>query len=46
MTQTVNYLNIYKSIFISIFIFIFGVLIFYLSYFGAKRRGTLINMGE
>ena len=45
-TQTVDYLNIYKSILISVIYFIFGVLIFYISYFGAKRRGTLINMGE
>ena len=45
-TQTVDYLNIYKAILISVIYFIFGVLIFYISYFGAKRRGTLINMGE
>ena len=45
-TQTVDYLNIYKAIIISVIYFIFGVLIFYISYFGAKRRGTLINMGE
>ena len=31
---------------ISIIYFIFGVIIFYVSYFGAKNRGTLINMGE
>ena len=42
----VNYLDIIKSISISIIYFILGVVIFYLSYFGAKERGTLINMGE
>ena len=31
---------------ISLVYFIFGVIIFYISYFGAKKRGTLINMGE
>ena len=46
MNNTVNYLNIFKSISISVIYFIFGVIIFYISYFGAKKRGTLINMGE
>ena len=46
MNNTVNYFNILKSISISLIYFIFGVLIFYISYFGAKKRGTLINMGE
>ena len=45
-TQAVDYFNIYKAILISIIYFIFGVVIFYISYFGAKKRGTLINMGE
>ncbi len=34
------------SIIISFFYFIFGVFIFYIAYFGAKKRGNLINMGE
>ncbi len=46
LDNTVDYFNIIKSIFISIVYFIFGVIIFYSSYLGAKRRGTLINMGE
>ena len=45
-TETVNYFNIMKSIVISFIYFIFGILVFYISYFGAKKRGTLINMGE
>ena len=44
--NSVNYLNILKSISISVVYFIFGVIVFYISYFGAKKRGTLINMGE
>ena len=46
MNNTVNYLNIFKSISISVAYFVFGVIIFYISYFGAKKRGTLMNMGE
>ncbi|MDA9703384.1 ABC transporter permease [Candidatus Pelagibacter bacterium] len=46
MTETVNFTNILKSIIISMIYFCFGVIVFYISYFGAKKRGTLINMGE
>ena len=46
INNTVNYFNIFKSISISVMYFIFGVIIFNISYFGAKKRGTLINMGE
>ena len=46
MNNSVNYYNILKSISISVIYFIFGIIIFYVSYFGAKDRGTLINMGE
>ena len=46
MTGVVNNIDIIRSISLSIIYFIFGVIIFYISYFGAKNRGTLINMGE
>ena len=46
MTCVVNNIDIIRSISLSIIYFIFGVIIFYVSYFGAKNRGTLINMGE
>ena len=42
----VNYYQILKAIVISFIYFVFGIVIFYLSYEGAKNRGTLINMGE
>ncbi len=42
----ISYSQILKAIFISIMYFIIGVIIFYLSYSGAKNRGTLINIGE
>jgi ABC-2 type transport system permease protein len=44
--DTINYYQILKAIFISFAYFVIGVIIFYLSYNGAKNRGTLINMGE
>ena len=46
INDMVNYSQIIKSIGISIIYFILGVFIFYMSYFGARVRGTLINMGE
>tara|TARA_A100001011_G_scaffold316833_1_gene335994 strand:+ start:1927 stop:2484 length:558 start_codon:yes stop_codon:yes gene_type:complete len=46
VNELVDYSQIFKSIFISIAYFIFGVFIFYTAYFGARVRGTLINMGE
>ena len=46
INNTVNYSNIFKSISISMVYFAFGVIVFYISYFGAKKRGTLMNMGE
>ncbi|MEC7099836.1 MAG: ABC transporter permease [Pseudomonadota bacterium] len=42
----ISYYQISKAVVISILYFIFGVILFYLSYAGAKNRGTLINMGE
>ena len=46
INQTVNVSEIIKSILISIIYFILGVVIFYVSYYGAKKKGTLINIGE
>ena len=44
--DTINYVQIFKAIFISFLYFVLGVFVFYSSYKGAKNRGTLINMGE
>ncbi|MDB9796125.1 ABC transporter permease [Pelagibacteraceae bacterium] len=46
INETVNSLQICKGIFISIVYFILSVIIFYTSYYGAKKKGTLINIGE
>ena len=42
----ISYSQILKAIFISFLYFVIGVITFYLSYSGAKNRGTLINIGE
>ena len=42
----VSYKQIIKSIYISCLYFIVGIVVFYCSYFGARIRGTLINIGE
>ena len=42
----INFSQILKAISISFVYFLIGVAVFYLSYDGAKNRGTLINMGE
>ena len=42
----INFSQILKAIFISFVYFLIGVAVFYLSYDGAKNRGTLINMAE
>jgi ABC-2 type transport system permease protein len=42
----INYIQIFKAILISFLYFVIGVVTFYLSYSGARNRGTLINIGE
>ena len=42
----INYSQVLKAILISFLYFMTGIIVFYLSYNGAKNRGTLINMGE
>ena len=46
INDSINYYSIIKSIIISSGYFLFGVAIFYTAYFGARKRGTLINIGE
>ncbi len=46
LNNSVNLFEITKSISISIVYFIIGIVVFYMSYFSAKEKGTLINMGE
>jgi len=46
INNVVNLSEIIKAISISFIYFLIGVSIFYWSYYGARVRGTLINMGE
>jgi ABC-2 type transport system permease protein len=46
INQTINSVAILKGLFISLIYFFLGVAIFYWAYFGAKIKGTLINIGE
>ena len=46
INQTVNMMEIVLSLVISGFYFGLGVATFYIAYYGAKIRGTLINIGE
>ena len=46
LNNSVNWYEIYKSILISLLYFIGGIIVFNMSYSGAKENGTLINMGE
>ena len=46
LNNSVNFFEIIKSILISLVYFVGGETIFYMAYFGAKEKGTLINMGE
>ena len=46
INDIISYNQIFLAIAISIFYFMLGVAVFYISYAGAKVRGTLINVGE
>ena len=46
INDIISYTQIFLAIAISIFYFMLGVVVFYISYAGAKIRGTLINIGE
>jgi len=43
---TVNYKNIITALFLNLFYFVGAVIIFYLAFYGARKKGTLVNMGE
>ena len=46
INDIISYSQIFLAITISFFYFMLGVAVFYISYAGAKIRGTLINVGE
>ena len=46
INQSIDYFAIMKGMIISFVYFFIGVAIFYIAYYGAKIKGTLINIGE
>ena len=46
INDTFKISSIFIAFIISLIYFVLGVIIFYIAYFGARERGTLINMGE
>ena len=46
VNNTVNYNNILTALGLNLFYFATSIAIFYLAFRGARRKGTLINMGE
>ena len=46
VNSVVNYENIMIALSLNLFYFVFAVIIFYLAFYGARKKGTLVNMGE
>ena len=46
VNNVVNYKNIIAALSLNLFYFIGSIIVFYLSFHGARKKGTLVNMGE
>tara|TARA_B100000941_G_C27979349_1_gene290250 strand:- start:89 stop:508 length:420 start_codon:yes stop_codon:yes gene_type:complete len=46
VSNTVNYENILNALLLNIIYFAIAVIVFYFSFYGARKKGTLVNMGE
>ena len=46
VNNSVNYENIFKALFLNISYFSISIAVFYFSFYGARKKGTLVNMGE
>jgi ABC-2 type transport system permease protein len=46
VNNTVNYANIISALQLNLVYFTAAVVIFYLAFYGARKKGTLINVGE
>ena len=46
VNNVVNYNNIMTALALNLFYFSGAVVIFYLAFYGARKKGTLVNMGE
>ena len=46
LNNIVNYANIISALKLNLIYFTFAVFVFYLAFHGARKKGTLINVGE
>ena len=46
INNVISYDNIIKALMLNLFYFVIAVIIFYFSFYGARKKGTLVNMGE
>ena len=46
VNSVVNYNNIMIALALNLFYFAGAIIIFYLAFYGARKKGTLVNMGE
>ena len=46
INNVINFENIFKALFLNLLYFVFAVIVFYFSFYGARKKGTLVNMGE
>ncbi len=46
INNVISYENIFKALLLNLFYFTIAVIVFYFSFYGARKKGTLVNMGE
>ena len=46
LNNIVNYSNIISALKLNLVYFTLSVLVFYLAFYGARKKGTLVNIGE
>ena len=46
INNVINFENIFKALLLNLLYIVFAVIVFYFSFYGARKKGTLVNMGE
>ena len=46
VNNVVDYKNIMNALALNLFYFFGAIIVFYLAFYGARKKGTLVNMGE
>ena len=46
INSVISYENIFKALLLNLFYFVIAIIIFYFSFYGARKKGILVNMGE